>query len=206
MFVRQVLDVVLGGELPLGLLDRELVEFELGLLAQVRPVDQEQDPLGVRVLDQPVAQVRGGERLPGAGRHLDQRPGTVLGQRLLQVADRLGLLAPQPALIQRRHGLQPGAERRQVRILGDLPQPLGQRLGPVEGEHAAAAGIRVIPVGEPGLGSGGLVDERQRVDRGLHPVREPSTYLPDWCSTSTRVVPSGLASITPAGWPFRNRR
>ena len=101
----------------------------------------------------------------------------VLGQGLLQVADRLGLLAPQPALIQRRHGLQPGPEGRQVRVLGDLPQPLGQRLGPVEGEHAAAAGLRVIPVGEPGLGPGGLVDERQRVDRGLHPVRQPLDVL-----------------------------
>ena len=56
VFVRQVLDVVLGGELPLGLRDGELVELQLGLLAQVRPVDQEQDPLGVRVLDQPVAE------------------------------------------------------------------------------------------------------------------------------------------------------
>ena len=68
----QVLDVVLGREFALGLLDRELVEFELGLLAQVRPVDEKQDPLGVRMLDQAVAQVRGRERLPGAGRHLDQ--------------------------------------------------------------------------------------------------------------------------------------
>ena len=197
--VRQVLHVVLGGELPLRLGDRELVELQLGLLAQVRPVHQEQDPLGVRVLDQPVADVRGGERLPRAGRHLDQRPRTVLGQGLLQVADRLGLLAPQPPLIQRRHGLQPGAEGRQVRVLGDLPQPLGQRLGPVEGEHAAAAGIRVIPVGEPGLGSGGLVDERQRVDRRLHPVRQPLDVL------------AGLVlhldqRASPPAWPRSPRR
>ena len=54
--VGQVLDVVLGGELPLGLRDGELVELQLGLLAQVRAVDQEQDPLGVGVLDQPVAE------------------------------------------------------------------------------------------------------------------------------------------------------
>ncbi len=32
--MRQVLDVVFGGELALGLLDRELVEFELGLPAR----------------------------------------------------------------------------------------------------------------------------------------------------------------------------
>ena len=76
----EVLDVVLGGELPLGLRDGELVELQLGLLAEVRPVDQEQDPLGVRVLDEPVADVRGGERLARAGRHLDERPGPVLGQ------------------------------------------------------------------------------------------------------------------------------
>jgi hypothetical protein len=29
---------------------------------------------------------------------------------------------------------------------------------------------------------------------------KPETYFPDWCSTSVKVVPSGLASITPAGF------
>ena len=47
----------------------------------------------------------------------------------------------------------------------------------MEGEHPAAAGIRIVPVREPGLGSGGLVNEGQRVDRGLHPVREPRDVL-----------------------------
>ncbi len=34
----------------------------------------------------------------------------------------------------------------------------------------------------------------------------PETYFPDWCSTSVSVVPSGLASITPAGLPPTNSR
>ena len=59
----EVLDDVLGGELPLRLGDVELVELQLRLLAEVRPVDEEQDPLRVGVPDQPVADVRGGERL-----------------------------------------------------------------------------------------------------------------------------------------------
>jgi hypothetical protein len=49
----QVLDVVLGGELPLGLCDGELVELQLGMPAQVRPADQEQDPLRPGIPDQP---------------------------------------------------------------------------------------------------------------------------------------------------------
>ena len=47
VFVRQVLDVVFGGELALGVGDHELVELQLGLLAQRRSVHQEQDALGV---------------------------------------------------------------------------------------------------------------------------------------------------------------
>jgi len=58
-----VLDDVLGREFALGIRDDEFVEFELGLLAQVRAVHQEQDPLCVSVLDEPVADVGGSERL-----------------------------------------------------------------------------------------------------------------------------------------------
>lgn len=87
----------------------------------------------------------------------------VLGQGTLYVPDRLGLLAPQAALVQRRHGLQPATEGRHCGIFGDLPCPLGQRLRSVEREYPATAGLRVIAVGEPRLGPGGLVDERQRL-------------------------------------------
>jgi hypothetical protein len=117
--------------------------------------------------------------------------GVVLGQGLFQVVDRFGLLAPQSPLIQDRHGLQPGAEGRQVPILGDLPRPLGQCLGPVEGEHAAAAGLWVISVGEPGLGSGGFVDEGQRVDGRLYPGWKPLDVL------------AGLPLDLDQGRPFR---
>ena len=34
----------------------------------------------------------------------------------------------------------------------------------------------------------------------------PSTYFPDWCSTSVKVVPAALASITPTGLPSTNSR
>ena len=51
---------VYGGELPLRLGDGELVELQLRLLAEIRAVHQEQDPLGVGVLDEPVADVGGG--------------------------------------------------------------------------------------------------------------------------------------------------
>ena len=62
--------------------------------------------------------------------------------------------APQPR--RRRAGASAWSRARNVgsRGLGeDLPGPLGQCLGPVEGEDATAAGVGVVAVGEPGLGS-----------------------------------------------------
>ena len=45
-------------------------------------------------------------------------------------------------------------------------EPVGQRLGPVEGEDVAGARLRVEAVGEVGLDAGGLVDEGQRAAPG----------------------------------------
>src|ERR1700683_3356782 len=102
----------------------------------------------------------------------------VFSQREFQVADRFGLLAPQAALVQRRHCLQPGTDGRQGRVLDYLPLPFGQRLGSVEGEYEATAGIRIVAVGKSRLRAGGFVDEGQRVNRRLaDPLREPIDIL-----------------------------
>jgi len=68
----QMLDVVLGRKLSLRLGNGELVEFELGLSPKVGAVDEEEDSLGVRVLDESIANGCRRERLSGARRHLDE--------------------------------------------------------------------------------------------------------------------------------------
>ena len=81
----------------------ELLELVERLLAQVVAVHQEEDALGLGELDEPVAEVDGGERLAAAGRHLDQRTGPVGGERRFEVLDALDLHPPQMAGVQRRH-------------------------------------------------------------------------------------------------------
>jgi hypothetical protein len=48
----------------------------------------------------------------------------------------------------------------------------------VEREHAAAARVRVVAVGEPRLRAGRLVDEREGVDRWPDPLRQAVDVLP----------------------------
>ena len=91
----QVLDVVLVGELVLGVGTVELLELFEGLPAQVGAIHEKEDALGPGVLDQPVTEVAGNKGLPGAGGHLDQGAGPVLRQRLLQIADGLDLRGPE---------------------------------------------------------------------------------------------------------------
>ena len=74
-----MLDFVFLGELVARGRTRELLKLLERLLAEVIAVDEEEDPLGAGVLDEPVAGVDGSESLPGAGRHLDQGPWLVLG-------------------------------------------------------------------------------------------------------------------------------
>ena len=50
----------------------ELAELLVRLASQVRPVDEEQDPVGLGELREPVDRIAGRERLAGAGRHLDE--------------------------------------------------------------------------------------------------------------------------------------
>ncbi len=174
----QVLDVVELGELAAVVGRREPLELLQRLAAEVGAVDEEEDPPRVGVLDQPVADVGGGERLARPGRHLDQRPRPVRRQRLLEVRDRPELRRPQPRLLQLRQPAQPVAQRRRVRMAAELLEPAGERLGPVEREHRPARRLGVEPVREPRLGPGRLVDEREAaLDRRLELVRQPVDVL-----------------------------
>ena len=96
----QVLDVVQLGELAAVVGGVEALELLERLPAQVGPVDQEQDPAGPGVADQPVGDVGGGEGLARPGRHLDQRPGVVALEAGLEVLDRRHLGGPQPLGVQ----------------------------------------------------------------------------------------------------------
>ena len=76
-----MLDVVELGELAAVVGRDELLELLERLPAEVGAVDQEQDPPRVGELDQPVDRRDGREGLARAGRHLDQGPGPVGGER-----------------------------------------------------------------------------------------------------------------------------
>ena len=67
----QVLDRVLPGEGVGGAGIPELLELVQRLLSEVVAVYQEQDALGIGVLDKPVAGANRRERLPAARRHVD---------------------------------------------------------------------------------------------------------------------------------------
>ncbi len=54
-------------------------------------VDEEAHPRPAGVLEQPVGLADGGERLAGAGRHLHERSGPVVGEGFLDGADRIEL-------------------------------------------------------------------------------------------------------------------
>jgi hypothetical protein len=125
----QVLDVVEAREVASVIGRREGLELAQGLVAEIVAVDQEQDAASAGVLDQPIAEVAGGEGLAAAGRHLDQGARVVRGERALEVFDRLDLAAPQALRDEGRHLLQAATPR------GTLCEPLGERFGLVEGEY-----------------------------------------------------------------------
>ena len=74
----------------------EALELLERLLAEVRPIDQEQDALRPGLGDQPLGDVGGGERLARTGRHLDQGARLVVLERLFEVGDRRVLGIAQP--------------------------------------------------------------------------------------------------------------
>src|SRR6266516_7925740 len=146
----------------------------LGLLAEIGAVHEEENPRGVRMPDQTVRDIGGGEGLAGSRGHLDQCPRAIGTERLFEVTDGGGLDLPQPRVIEHRHNAHPRAEGRRLRICGYLKDPVSERFGPVEGEDPAATCIGIVTIGEAGLAAGGFVDERERVHRWRHPARKAS--------------------------------
>ena len=155
----EVLDVVKFGELPASVGRNEVVELLLGLPPEVGAVHEEEHTLGFGVLDEPVSLRASGERLAGAGGHLDERTRAVLRERLFELGYGLHLTGAHPGIRQRvceGHLRQSGAEG--VRF----SQPSGEGFRPVEGEDAPGARVGVALVAEEGFHAGGLVEKRQR--------------------------------------------
>ena len=94
----EALDVVELGELAVVVVRQVGHEFLLGLLAEVLRVDQEQDALGIGVLEQAIDGCDGGEGLAGAGGHLDERAGPVVLEGFFQIFDRRDLAVAQPGM------------------------------------------------------------------------------------------------------------
>ncbi len=155
---------------PLELLQR--------LASEVRAVDEEEDATRVGVLDEAVGDVGSRERLPGAGRHLDEGTRAVRGERHFEIADRGDLRRPEVLRLEQREGAEAVAERGRGWMRCDVGEPARERLRPVEGKHVTARRIRVERVREARLRSGRLVREGERaLDCGRDLVREAVDVL-----------------------------
>ena len=158
-------DVVELSELAAVVGRGEPLELSQRLTAEIRPVDEEEDPLGAGVLQQAITDVGSSKRLARAGGHLDQSPRPVVLERLLKIPDGLCLGRPQLPSV----GVEPWQEHHSgtqaglaTLPLGMIRQPTRQRVRAVECEYSTTPGHRVQPAREAGLGAGLLVAERQR--------------------------------------------
>ena len=147
--------------------------------AEVVAVHQEQDALGAGVLDEPVAEVDGGEGLAGAGGHLDQGARARFGERFFETADRLDLAVAHCRSSDERRASAPAGARR---VSGSRATP--QRLRAVEGEDLARARMRVALVAEEGLGAGAT-----RTGSGAFPVSAEAEA--GGCSVVARLLSDG---------------
>ena len=137
--------------------------------------------------------------LPDPVCHLDQGARAAVPERPLDVPDRLDLHGVEVVLLQRRQRPQACAQRRRPRVAGRRveaaalgvqalhpgverlgPEPLGQRLRPVDvGQvrDAAALRIGVETVDEAGLDARADVLERERMDRRVQSRRQAGRVL-----------------------------
>ena len=142
---RQPLDGVQLGEPAVVVRGAEALELLLGLLAEVAPVDEEQHAARAGVADEAVDRRDGGDRLAGAGGHLDQRARMAAPERPLQVGHRLDLRGIEEVPFQRRQRSEARAQRRRARVARG-----GVEAGPSRSQalHPGVERLRPEPVRE----------------------------------------------------------
>ena len=152
----ETLDVVEFGELAVVVAGHVGHEFLLGLFAQVPGVDEEEDALGVGVLEQSVDRGDGGVGLARAGGHLNEGARAVVLEGRFEPFDGVHLARSQTGRVQGRQSLQPGAQGGRLRV------PFLHRLRSREMKHLPRTRLRVARVGKPRQHAGTFVHERQR--------------------------------------------
>jgi len=110
------------------------VELVAGLLAEIRAVHEEEDAAGLGELDEAIGERAGGKGFPRAGGHVNERARAVLGEGLLQAADRFDL-AVAHAIRGERMG--EGHLRESMAECVGFGDPVGKRLGAMEREDTA---------------------------------------------------------------------
>ena len=99
------------GELAVVVRWRVSEEFLLGLLAEIARIDEEEDALDARVLEQAVDGSDGGERLTGAGSHLHKGAGFGGAQGGVELGDGIDLALTESGRIERWQITQAVAQR-----------------------------------------------------------------------------------------------
>ena len=185
---------VVGGAVVLELRER--------LVGEVVAVDQEQDPVEPAVLEQPVGLGDRRVGLAGAGGHLHQRPVVPLLGEARSIPPMASIWAGRRGAVSRsgrwptlarhvgRSGFASASRRMRASVSG---------IGKLKISRARGSGSKPlvkwvsVPLASKTNGSRpSLVSAASRTSAG-----RPSAYIADCHSTPDRVVPTGLASMTP---------
>ena len=153
----ETLDVELFGEFIVRVRALILLVFVKRLLPQIVPVDEKENPLRLRVLDQPVRKRARSAGLAAPGRHLNEGSRAVVGERLFKSLDRVHLDSPKSGCNELRHV----PEIRPQLVVSKCDETM-EFLGSVETEDFTAAGMGIEAVRELRDDAGRFVSKRQR--------------------------------------------
>jgi hypothetical protein len=105
-----MLDIVDLGELPAVVWRDILLEFHLGLAAEIVPVNEEKYPFRPAITYQPVDETHGSKGLTGTGCHLDKCPWMIIGKGSFEIGYGLVLTITQTGSDKRGQMPKPGPE------------------------------------------------------------------------------------------------
>ena len=166
----------------------KLLELVERLIAEVAAVHQEQNAPRIGELDEPIAEVDGGEGLAAARGHLDQGARAVLGQGLFQVPMAVIWAGQRPVVLS--GGMCRRCPRRVVvvsaardapprcaRLFFDCRGPTCQGFWLMETEYRSASRLRIEAVGKPGFDSRTLIEKWQGPCNGWEVLTEAFAIL-----------------------------